>query len=327
MVEPGRRHVLAGILVPVLSVLERASTARAQGGHKVERLIVPLSVGSAVDIVARILSEPFGTALDATVVVDNQPGAGSVTGTTQIVRAPKDGSTVGMVSSNHVINPSIYKSIPFDSLADITPISVVCTSGLVLVVHPSVPVKTAAELVAYARAQPDGLFYGSAGNGSVLHLAAEMFRSLSGAPLKQVPYRGTGPLMNDLVGGQVPMAFVAIAAAAPHVSSGKLRAIGVSTAARSPLIGDVPTLAEQGIQGFDFEAWIALIGPAGLPAEMVARLYKAVKTALATPRVQEGLRQQGFVSVGSTPEEAAPFFASELAKHARLAREAGLRLE
>lgn len=320
----GRRFALAG----AAATLGLAPTAWAQfSGAKVVRMIVPLSAGSAVDVVARILSEPLASALGAAVIVDNQPGAGSVTGTAQIVRAPKDGTTVGMVSSNHAINPSIYKSIPFDSLADITPISVVCTSGLMLVVHPSVAAKTAADLVAYARAQPEGLFYGSAGNGSVLHLAAEMFRSLSGAPLKHVPYRGTGPLMNDLVGGQIPMAFVAISAAAPHLASGKLRAIGVSTAERSPVLPDIPTLAEQGISGFMFDAWIALIGPAGLPQDVVGRLYEAVKTALAQTAVQDGLRRQGFTAVGNSPQQAAPFFADELAKHSKLAREAGLTIE
>lgn len=328
MAEVGRRRVLAGTLATLgLPLAARAQSGGVSGGSKVMRMIVPLSVGSGVDIIARILSEPLAAALGAPVVVENLPGAGSVTGTAQIVRGPKDGTTIGMVSSNHVINPSVYKSIPFDTLADITPISIVCTAGLVLVVHPSVPANSATELVAYARTQPDGLFYGSAGNGSVLHLAAEMFRTLGGAPLKHVPYRGTGPLLNDLVGGQVPMAFVAISAAAPHIEAGKLRAIGVSTADRSPLLPEIPALAEQGIAGFAFDAWIAMVGPADLPPTVVARLYEALKMALAKPEVAESLRKQGLTIVGSSPQQAAPFFASELAKHGKLAHEAGLTLE
>lgn len=324
MVTLSRRLALAG----ALTSLGLPLAARAQlGGSKVVRMIVPLSVGSGVDIVARILSEPLGAALGASVVVENLPGAGSITGTAQIVRGPKDGTTLGMISSNHVINPSVYKSIPYDALADITPISVVCTGGLVLVVHPSVPAKTAAELVAYAKTHPEGMFYGSAGNGSVPHLAAEMFRTLGKVPLKQVPYRGTGPLLNDLVGGQVPMAFVSISAAASQIASGKLRAIGVSTAERSPLMPEVPTLAEQGIAGFAFDAWLALIGPAGMPQEVVGRVYDATTAALKRPDVQEALRKQGVMIIGSSPQQAAPFFAAELAKHGKLAQEAGLTLE
>jgi tripartite-type tricarboxylate transporter receptor subunit TctC len=324
MVTFSRRLVLAG----AVTGLGLPLVARAQvGGSKVVRMIVPLSVGFGVDIVARIMSEPLGVALGASVVVENLPGAGSITGTTQIVRGPKDGTTLGMISSNHVINPSVYKSIPYDTLADITPISVLCTAGLVLVVHPSVPATTAAELVRYARTQPEGLFYGSAGNGSVLHLAAEMFRTLGDVPLKHVPYRGTGPLLNDLVGGQVPMAFVAISAAAPQIASGKLRAIGVSTAERSPLLPGAPTLAEQGIVGFAYDAWIALIGPAGMSQDVVKRVYDAAKVALDRPDVQENLRKQGLTIVGSSPQQAAPFFAAELAKHGKLAKEAGLTLE
>lgn len=324
MVTFSRRVALAG----ALTALGLPSAARAQvGSGKVVRMIVPLSVGSAVDIVARIMSEPLGVALGASVVVENLPGAGSITGTTQIVRGPKDGTTLGMISSNHVINPSVYKSIPYDALVDITPISILCSAGLVLVVNPSVPATTAAELVRYARTQPEGMFYGSAGNGSVLHLAAEMFRTLGNVPLKHVPYRGTGPLLNDLVGGQVPMAFIAISAAAPQIASGKLRAIGVSTAERSPLLPEVPTLVEQGIAGFDYVGWIALIGPPGMPQDAVKRVYAAAKAALDRPDVQETFRKQGLTIVGSSPQQAVPFFAAELAKHGKLAKEAGLTLE
>jgi tripartite-type tricarboxylate transporter receptor subunit TctC len=324
MVTVGRRLALAG----GLATLGLPQAARAQlGGGKIVRMIVPLSVGSGVDIVARILSEPLGAALGASVVVENLPGAGSITGTAQIVRGPKDGTTLGMISSNHVINPSVYKSIPYDALADITPISVVCTAGLVLVVNPSVPATNVEQLVAYARTQPEGMFYGSAGNGSVLHLAAEMFRTLGKVPMKHVPYRGTGPLLNDLVGGQVPMAFIAISAAAPQIASGKLRAIAVSTAERSPLLPEIPTLAEQGIAGFAYDAWVALIGPAGLPSDVVTRVYDATMVALNRPDVQEGLRKHGLTKVGNSPQQAAQLFAADLARHTKLAKEAGLTLE
>jgi tripartite-type tricarboxylate transporter receptor subunit TctC len=261
------------------------------------------------------------------VVVENLVGAGGLTGTAQLVRAPKDGMTIGMVSSNHVINPSIYKSVPFDAVKDITPISVIGTVPLVLVTHPSVPAKDLKELIALAKEKPGELNYGSAGNGSSLHLAGELFKSEAGVDLRHIPYRGTGPLTNDLLGGQVQMGFVSVTAVAPHIKAGKLRAIAVSTSKRSTVLPDVPTVAEQGLPNYSFDAWIALIGPAGLPAATVNKLYGDTKTALGTKEVQDSLAAQGIMVIGSAPESAAQFFKTELEKHTRLVKQSGARLE
>lgn len=300
-----------------------ALPAMAQFGEKPIRVIVPLTAGSTVDAVARAMGNQMARALGQPVVIENLVGAGGVTGTSQLVRAPKDGTAIGMVSSNHVINPSIYKSIPFDSIKDITPITIIGTVPLVLVAHPGQPYKNLKELIAAARANPGKLNYGSAGNGSVLHLAGELLKSEADMSISHVPYRGTGPLANDLLGGQVELGFLSVTAAAPHIKAGKLRAIGISTKERSSVLPDVPTLAEQGLSNYSFDAWLAMIAPAGVPQDTVNKLHHAAKTALETKEVQNALAAQGIAIIGSGPEAALPFFKSEQEKHAKLVKQSG----
>jgi len=291
------------------------------------RLILPLSTGSTGDVVARILSGPMSKALGQQLVVENLPGAGGVTGTQQLVRAPKDGYTVALITSNHVINPSIYKSIPYDSLKDITPITVIGNSPLVLVVHPGVAAKNTQELIALAKAKPGALNYGSAGNGSVLHLAGVLFATEAGIDIRHVPYKGSGPLVGDLLGGQVEMGILGLPSVVGQVKSGKLRAIGVTTRQRAAVMPDVPTLAESGLPNYNFDAWIAFIGPAGLPQTVADRIYAETKAALAMKEVQDAFAAQGLVAMGSTPEQTLQFFQSELAKHTKLVKQSGAALD
>ena len=286
-------------------------------------LIVPLTTGSTVDTLARTLSPALGRVMGQAVVVENLVGAGGVSGTARLVRAPKDGQTLGLVSSNHVINPAIYKSMPFDSIKDITPISVLATVPLVLVVTNSLPVSNLKDLMAYAKAHPGRVDYGSAGNGSVLHLAGELLKSEGGLFLTHIPYRGTGPLTTDLIGGQIQMAFLSVTAAAPHIKAGKLKAIGVSTAQRSQVLPLVPTLAESGLPHYSFDAWIALIGPAGLPRDQVAKLYQDTRQVLGTKEMQDMLLVQGMTPVAMPPEATAAFFKAELVKHGDLVKKSG----
>ncbi|HVL77457.1 MAG TPA: tripartite tricarboxylate transporter substrate binding protein [Noviherbaspirillum sp.] len=317
---------VAGLLALALAL--PALPAAAQLGEKPVRMIVPLTAGSTVDIVARLMGNSLSTSLGSPVIVENLVGAGGVTGTAQLVKAPKDGMTLAMVSSNHVINPSIYKSVPFDSLGDITPISVIGTVPLVLVAHPSVPAQNLKELVALVKAKPGKINYGSAGNGSVLHLAGELLKSEAGGlDMMHVPYRGTGPLVTDLMGGQVDIGFVSVTAAASQIRSGRLRAIGVSTRTRSAILPDVPTLAEQGLPNYSFDAWLAVIGPAGLPKETVNRTHAALMSALKSAEVREGLATQGVALIGTTPDEARQFFKTELDKHAALVKQSGATLD
>lgn len=315
-----RRFVLAAAC---LAAIAPAAQAQAPASDKPVRLIVPLTTGSTVDTLARALSTPLAKALGQPVVVENLAGAGGVSGTAQMVRAPKDGQTLALVSSNHVINPAIYPSMPFDSLKDITPITVVSTVPLVLAVTNAVPANTLKELLAHAKAHPGQLNYGSAGNGSVLHLAAELLKSEGSIFVTHIPYKGTGPLTTDLIGGQIHMAFLSVTAAAPHIKAGKLKALGVSTLQRSAVLPDVPTLAEAGLPHYSFDAWMALIGPAGLPPAQVQRYYQAMHATLATKEVQDALGAQGIALVGMAPEKTEPFFKTELAKHAALVKKAG----
>lgn len=316
-----RRSALA-----VLLAVSCLGTALAQS-DKPLRMIVPLAAGSTVDAVARAIAPGFGKATGHPIIVENIVGAGGIPGTSQLVKAPKDGLTLGMISSNHVINPGIYKTIPYDSLKDITPIAVLATVPVVLVVNPALPVKNVKELLAYAKANPDKLNYGSAGNGSTLHLASELLISETGIAMKHVPYRGTGPLITDLIGGQVQLAFVSISQVAPQVKAGALRALAVSTPARSAALPDVPTVAEAGVPGYSFDAWIALIGPGGLPKSIVDANYAAIKTALASPEAQSAMAAQGLTILDTGPDLAPAFFKSELAKHQRLVKQSGATLD
>jgi tripartite-type tricarboxylate transporter receptor subunit TctC len=304
-----------------------APAAHAQSDNKPLRMIVPLAAGSTVDNLARSLAPGFGRATGHTVIVENVVGAGGIPGTSQVVKAPKDGLTLGLISSNHVINPGIYKTVPYDSLKDITPIAVLATVPLVLVVNPALPARNLKELLAYAKANPGKLNYGSAGNGSTLHLASELLISKTGIDMKHVPYRGTGPLITDLIGGQVQLAFVSISQVAPQVKAGTLRALAVSTPARTAALPDVPTLAESGAPGYSFDAWIAMIGPAGLPKAIVDADYQAVKAALASPEAQASLTAQGLTILDTGPDLAPAFFQAELTKHQQLVKQSGATLD
>jgi tripartite-type tricarboxylate transporter receptor subunit TctC len=300
--------------------------ARAQSG-KMMKLILPVGAGSGVDAAARVMTDALAKALDQTVIVENAPGAGGVTGTARIVKAPKDGNTLGVVSNNHVVNPSVYKSMPFDSLNDITPIMVVGATPFVLVVHPSVPAKNLEELLALARAKPGVLNYGSSGTGTILHLAAQMLVSEGNVDIVHVPYRSTGQLLNDLIGGQVQLGFVSTSVAAQHIKAGTLRTLGVSTTTRSRYLPDIPTIAEAGLPNYSLQGWFAVIGPGGLPAAEVARIHKALKDTLETARVRDALLDQGYTLLVTSPEEAARYFASEMERMHKLVVQAGIKPE
>ncbi len=324
---PSRRSFAALFGAAALACASPVALAQPVMSDKPLRMVVPLAAGSTVDAVARALGPGFGRATGHPVVIENVVGAGGIPGTSQIVKAPKDGLTLGMISSNHVINPGIYKTVPYDSLKDITPIAVLATVPLVLAVNAKLPVKNVQELLAYAKAHPGTLNYGSAGNGSTLHLASELMISETGIDMKHVPYRGTGPLITDLVGGQVQLCFVSVSQVAPQVKAGTLRALAVSTSARSSAFPDVPTMAEAGVSKYSFDAWIALIGPAGLSKTTVDSYAAAIKSAMETPQAQTAIAGQGLMVMDKGPAEAPSFFQSELAKHQKLVKQSGATLD
>lgn len=319
------RKALAALTTLAVVAGLPALPAKAESSRPV-RLIVPTQAGSQADAVARALSPSLGRNLGRSVVVENIPGAGGVPGTQQLVRAPGDGSTLGLISSNHVINPFIYKSLPYDALKDITPITVIGTLPLVLVVNPAVGVGTTKELVARLKAKPGEYNYGSSGNGTVLHLAAQLFASEAKVDVRHIPYKGAGNYTTDLLGGQVQFGFLTVQTVLPLVKSGKLKAIAVSTPQRVPSLPDVPTLAESGVPGYSFDAWLAIVGPAGMPKATVTEFQSKIKATLSDKAVQESLAQQGVLITGADAVAAGSFLKSELDKHARIVKQAGATL-
>ena len=309
------------------AALAAPGLALAQRGDKPLRIILPLSAGSGADGAIRAISSSLSKALGQPVVIENLPGAGGITGTTQLVRAPKDGSVIGVVSNNHVVNPSVYKNIPFDSIEDITPITIIGATPFVLVAHPSVPAKNLKELIALAKAKPGVLNYGSSGNGTILHLGAAMFVDQAQLDIKHIPYKGMGPLMNDILGGQVQLGVVAVAPAAAHIKAGTLRALGVSTATRVPTLPDVPTIAEQGLPRYELDGWIAAVAPAGIPKAELARLHSGFKNALAMPEARDALIAQGYEIRLTAPEASTAFMRSELARMAQVVKNANVSMD
>jgi tripartite-type tricarboxylate transporter receptor subunit TctC len=312
-----RRTCIAGLAsalaLPVLAQVERPV-----------RFILPNAVGSGVDAITRAASQALSKALGHTVIVDNQPGAGGIIGLQALTRAAPDGLTLGIVSNNVVIFPSVMKSLPFDMPGDFTPIAVVGYTPIVLVVNPKVPAKNAKEFVALLKSRNGEMTYASGGNGTILHLASEMFLEEAKTKARHIPYKGVGPMVTDLIGGQVDFGTVALPSVQGQLKSGALRAIGMATAQRVPAAPDIPTFAEQGLPGYVVEAWFAVIGPKGLPAAEVQRIHAAVTTAFADAEVKDAMARQGNVINVQPADKAMPFFRSELAKYAEIVKRAGI---
>ena len=315
-----RRHALC--MLGALGMAAAVPRAFAQGGTV--KFILPNATGSGVDTITRSAQTALGKALNASVVVDNQPGAGGVVGLQALARSAPDGSTLSVVSNNVVIFPSVLKALPFDMPGDFTPIAVVGATPMVLVVHPKVAAANSKEFVALLKSKPGQLNFASGGNGTILHLAAELFLEAAGATAKHIPYKGVGPMVTDLIGGQVDFGVAALPSVQAHIKSGALRAIGTLTPQRTPAAPEIPTLAEQGLANFAVEAWFAVIGPKGLPPAQVKKAHDAVVAAFADPAVKESMAKQGNTIAISTPEEAQAAFRRELAKYAALVKKVGL---
>ena len=325
-----RRATAAGITLLAIAVLLLGGSlgVHAQLGERPIKLILPVATASGVDTITRAAQPALSKTLGHPIVVDNQPGAGGIVGTSALVKSAPDGMTLSVVSNNHVIYPSVYKTLPFDPIADITPIAIIGTTPIVLVVNSAkVPARNAQELIAMLKAKPGAYNYGSSGNGTILHLAAEMFMDEAGVKATHVPYKGVGPMLTDLVGGQVEIGALSLPSVQQHLKSGALHAIGVGTTSRLAAAPEIPTMVEQGLPGYVVEGWFAFIGPAKLPAADVKRINEAVAAAFATPEVREAMAKQGNTINVSSPDDAAQFFKSELAKYARLVKKAGIELQ
>jgi len=289
------------------------------------RFILPNATGSGVDAITRAAQPALAKALGTAVAVENQPGAGGVVGLQALARSAPDGNTLSVVSNNVVIFPSVLKSLPFDMPGDFTPIAVVGFTPMVLVVNPAkVPATGSKDFVALLKSRPDALNFASGGNGTILHLATELFLDAAGAKARHIPYKGVGPMVTDLIGGQVDFATAALPSVQAHIRSGALRPIGVLTAQRTPAAPEIPTFAEQGLANFAVEAWFAVIGPKGMNAAAVRKAHDAVAAAFADPAVKDVMAKQGNTINVSTPEQAQAAFRSELAKYAALVKKVGL---
>ena len=312
-------------LFPVLALASGAVLAQAYPSRPI-RMIIPLSAGGTTDTPGRIIAQKLGDALGQQVVVDNRPGAGGTLGTDMAAKSKADGYTLLLTSSAHVIGPHLYKTLPYKVLEDFVPISRVAQGPYVMVVHPSVSAKTVPEFIALAKSQPGKIDYASSGNGSFQHLVGAFFNSMAGIELTHVPYKGSGPATQDLVGGTVKVSFTGTPIALPHVKAGRLRALAVTSRARSPEMPDVPTVAEVGgasMAGYDAVIWLGLLAPTGTPPEIVQRLNRELAKILADPEAQKAIRATGVETAPSTPEEFAAQLKAESEKWGKVVKDSG----
>ncbi|AEG93265.1 Bug family tripartite tricarboxylate transporter substrate binding protein [Ramlibacter tataouinensis] len=323
---PQRRSVLRAGAVAVAAAAGLLPLAlRAQGGTV--KFILPNATGSGIDAITRAAQPGLAKALGTSVVVENQAGAGGVLGLQALARSQPDGSTLSMVSNNVVIFPSVLKSLPFDMPGDFTPIAIVGATPLVLVANAAkVPAAGHREFAALLRSKPGSFNYGSGGNGTILHLATEIYldEASAAATARHIPYKGVGPMVNDLLGGQIDFATLSLPSVQQHIKSGALRAIGVMSPQRTPAAPEIPTFAEQGLANYAVDGWFAVIGPKGLGPAQVKKTHEAVVAAFADPAVKEAMAKQGNTIAIGTPEQAQATFRKELARYAALVKKVGL---
>jgi tripartite-type tricarboxylate transporter receptor subunit TctC len=291
------------------------------------RVVVPFSPGGAVDGPMRLLAEGLTKRLGQAVFVENKPGAGATIGTELVAKAAADGYTLLLASQTNAISATLYSKLPYDSIEDFTPISLIGREPGVVVVHPSLPVRTLQELIAYVKAHPGEVDYASSGNGSGQHLFAALLCSMTGMKMNHVPYRGSGQATTDVLGGQVKVAIPGTAGMVGHIRAGKLRALAVTGAKRSPQLPDVPTVAEAGVPGYEAYIWMGLLAPKGTPPAIVERLHREVVSVLATDDVKRYMEGAGIEIVGSTPASFGTFYRAEKALWAKVIRETGARID
>ena len=288
------------------------------------RLIVPFSAGGAADVPGRILTPKFSESLGQQVVVENRPGAGSTIGADQVAKAAPDGYTLLMTSNTHFVSAALYKKLPYDSLGDFAPVTQVTSATNIVLVHPSLPVKTVKELIALAKARPGQIDYASSGNGSTQHLTGALFTKMAGIEMTHIPYSGSGPATVDLLSGRVTVGFPGIAGMLPQIKAGRLRALAVTSAKRSPELPGLPTVAEAGIKGYDVTAWFGVVGPKGLPRDIQLKLHTELLRILKNPEVQKQLLNAGQeVAWQETPELFGEMLRVEAGKWERMVRESG----
>ncbi|WP_420994631.1 Bug family tripartite tricarboxylate transporter substrate binding protein [Cupriavidus sp. 30B13] len=327
MQSTARRAALAGILGTILMSAGTAPFAAEPWPAKPVTLVVPFAAGGTTDIIGRTIGQKLGEALHQPVVVDNRPGAGGTLGAGIVARAQPDGYTLLLATVAHTMAPGIYKSLPYDFVKDLDPVGLAALTPNVLLVNQSIPARNVPELIAYIKAHPGKVNYGSAGTGSTEHLSGELFRSMTGTDIAHVPYKGGAPMMTDLIAGQIQMAIETSPSAAPHVRSGKVRALAVTTAKRSGAYPGVPTLDESGVKGFEVTTWYAVMAPHGTPPAVEQRVAAELARLLRQPDVQKRFEEQGVTAGDMTPAQLAGFIRTETVKWTKVAKDSGASAE
>jgi tripartite-type tricarboxylate transporter receptor subunit TctC len=314
-------------LISLCAAMVLAGNALAQAyPSKTVHLIDGFSPGGSTDIVGRLIAQKLSESFGQPVLVENRPGATGTVAAEMVAKSAPDGHVMLIVPLTFTVSPSLYK-LPYDPVKDLAPVTLVASAPLMLAVHPSVPVKSVAELIAYAKANPGKLHFGSGGVGSTPHLAGEMLKGMAGIDATHVPYKGGGPALADLASGQIQFMVENIPSTAPYVTSGRLRALAVTDLKRSPVLPDVPTLDESGVKGYQIIGWNGLFLPAGTPPAIVDKLHAEVAKALAQADVKERLAKMGFEGVGDTPQHFAAFVQGEIAKWAKVVKDANIKIE
>ena len=323
-----RRHALALLAgAAFASAIPLAAQAQAYPTKPIT-IIVPFSAGGTTDILARILGQALTTELGQTVVIDNKAGAGGNIGGQAAARAPADGYTLFMGTvGTHAINQALYKKMPFDPVKDFAPLTRVANVPNLLVANPAQPYKNVAELIAYAKANPGKINFGSSGSGSSIHLSGELFNALAKVDMMHVPYKGSAPAVTDLLGNQIGIMFDNMPSAIQHVRSGKLRALAVTTAKRSPELPNVPTIAEAGVPGYEATSWFGMFAPVATPAPVLAKLHGAIVKVLAKPDVIKKINEQGAETTSETPEQFAAFIKAETTKWGKVVKDSGASID
>ena len=321
------RAVVALSCVFILGAATAPATAQSYPGRPV-RIIVPFPAGGATDIVGRLVAQKLSEAFGQQVIVDNRGGAGGTIGSDLAAKSPPDGYTMLLgTSSTHAVAPSLYSKLPYDPVKDFSPVTLAATATILLAVHPSVPARSVKELISLAKRQPNALSFASSGNGGISHLVGEQFKSMAGIEMLHVPYKGDTPALVDLVSGQVHLMFGTAVSFLPYVKAGRLNAVAVTNPKRSPVVPNVPTVAESGLPGFEALQWFGVFVPAGTPKDVVSRLHGEIVKLLKLPDVRERLASLGAEVVGNSPEQFAAFQKADSAKWAKVVKQSGARIE
>lgn len=324
---PSLRKARSIAILAALTTALLPMTSVAAYPDKIVRIVVPFAPGGGTDIIARSLAEGMSRDLGQTVIVENKPGGGTIIGSDAVAKSAPDGYTLLMATFAHAVNPSFQPKLPYATDKAFAPIALIGVSPNVLVVRPENPYKTVKDVMDAARGAPGRLSYASQGSGTSAHLAGELFGNLAKAQLKHIPYRGAGPALNDLLGGHVDLMFGTAAAVHPHIKSGRLRALGVTTAKRSAALSNVPTLGESGLAGYAAESWYGVYGPAGMPADVTMRLNNAIKKAVSAESFQVRARNEGLDIAVGTPAELNAYVAGEELRWRKIVKENDIKPE